>query len=231
MKLLDRFDWVILNSLAEQQTLRNAGFPTDKLVWVPHLSPNATSAADQLPPYAQRQFAQGADLLYVGSSYKPNAEGLQFFFAECFPRILSRFPDVTLSVAGSVCTGLNVPANVAKNVKLLGFVDDLAGAYGRARVFICPLLSGAGTKVKLGEAMSYALPIVTTSVGASGMMLTSGENAVIADGAAAFADGVQRVLGDAAFAERIAQRVGATYHEHYSEPSVYAKLDRMLGVS
>lgn len=228
VRLLDRFNWVILNSLAEQQVLLDAGFPAEKLVWLPHLSPNATSAADQMPPYSQRPFAH--DLLYVGSSYKPNAEGLEFFFAECFPRVLARFPEVTLSVAGSVCSGLNVPPAVAKNVRLLGFVDDLAEAYGRARVFICPLLSGAGTKVKLGEAMSYALPIVTTSVGASGMMLTSGENAVIADGADAFAEGVERALGDAAFAERIAAAVGATYHQHYSEKSIHAKIDRMLGV-
>lgn len=228
VKLLDRFNWVILNSLAEQQVLLDAGFPADKLVWVPHLSPNATSAVDQIPPYPQRSFAH--DLLYVGSSYKPNAEGLEFFFAECFPRILAKFPDVTLSVAGSVCSGLNVPPALAKNVKLLGFVDDLAEAYGRARAFICPLLSGAGTKVKLGEAMSYALPIVTTSVGASGMMLTSGENAVIADGPASFAAGVERVLGDRAFAEQIATAVGTTYHQHYSEQSIYGKLDRMLGI-
>jgi glycosyltransferase involved in cell wall biosynthesis len=228
VRLLDRFDHVILNSLAEQRVLLDAGLPPDKLVWMPHLSPNATAGAGAVPPYARRAFAH--DLLYVGSSYKPNAEGLAFFFAECFPRVLARFPDVTLSVAGSVCDGLNVPANVARNVKLLGFVDDLAEAYGRARVFICPLLSGAGTKVKLGEAMSYALPIVTTGVGASGMMLTDGENAVIADGAEAFAAGVERALGDAPFAERIAAAVGATYHQHYSEQSIYAKIDRMLGI-
>lgn len=228
VRLLNRFDAVVLNSLAEQQVLLDAGFPADKLVWLPHLSPNATSGAGEAPPYPARSFAH--DLLYVGSSYKPNAEGLEFFFAECFPRILARFPDVTLSVAGSVCSGLSVPPAVAKNVRLLGFVDELAQAYGRARVFICPLLSGAGTKVKLGEAMSYALPIVTTSVGASGLMLTSGENAVIADSPEAFAAGVERALGDAAFAERVAAAVGATYHRHYSEGSIYGKIDRMLGL-
>ena len=59
--------------------------------------------------------------------------------------MLAKFPDVTLSVAGSVCEVLNVPPAMANNVKLLGFVDDLAQAhvlFGAENAFVGTGLHG-----------------------------------------------------------------------------------------
>jgi hypothetical protein len=39
---------------------------------------------------------------------------------------------------------------------------------------ICSLLEGAGTKLKLSKATYYRVPVVTTSVGASGHLLSDG---------------------------------------------------------
>ena len=44
-------------------------------------------------------------------------------------------------------------------------VDDLRDVFDRTRVFVCPLRVGAGTKGKVSTAMSYGVPVVTTSWG------------------------------------------------------------------
>jgi glycosyltransferase involved in cell wall biosynthesis len=52
-----------------------------------------------------------------------------------------------------------------------GFVPDeeLAAAYARARLAICPLRYGAGVKLKVVEAMAQGVPVVTTEIGAQGL--------------------------------------------------------------
>jgi glycosyltransferase involved in cell wall biosynthesis len=223
--ILGGFAGVIVNSAEERDLLIHHGLPAERIVLVPHLSPNAPTSAP--PPYASRTFAR--DLLYVGSSYRPNVDGLNFFMNDCLPRLRARHPSVTVGVAGSVCDRIDPAAAAGAGVRLLGFVDDLAGAYATSRAFICPLLSGAGTKVKLLEALAAAMPIVTTTVGASGLELRDGANCRIADGAA-FTDAVANVLADAALAARLAATAGETHRVHYSKSAVYAVLDRLFGL-
>ena len=226
-RLLDRFDSIIVNSLAEQRVLLDAGFPAGKVVWLPHFSPNSDAGATPAG-YASRAFEH--DLLYVGSAYRPNIEAVDFFLRECFPAVLAAHPGLTLSVVGAVCKDVTVPPALAGNVRLLGFVPDLAAVYARSRVFVCPLLSGAGTKLKLTEAMSHGLPIVTTSVGASGMPLTDGQSALVADGPEGFTRALLRMTGDAALAEKLAGESARVYREHYSRESIYERIDEMLGL-
>ena len=87
--MFDRFNWIIVNSLAERQLLLSAGFPARKIVWLPHFSPNSDAEATPAA-YESRTFEH--DLLYVGSSYRPNIEAVQFFLQECFPAVLARRP-------------------------------------------------------------------------------------------------------------------------------------------
>ena len=64
---------------------------------------------------------------------------------------------------------------------MTGYVRDVSPYFLRSRIFVAPLRFGAGMKGKIGQALSYALPVVTTPVGAEGLGLRDGENAVIAD--------------------------------------------------
>ena len=62
---------------------------------------------------------------------------------------------------------------------------------------------GAGMKGKVGHALSYGLPIVTTSIGAEGFDFIDGTSCIIADDADAFAAGIIRIYEDAAVWKRL----------------------------
>jgi glycosyltransferase involved in cell wall biosynthesis len=64
----------------------------------------------------------------------------------------------------------------------------------RSRVAVVPLLSGSGTRLKILEAWAAGVPVVSTTVGAEGLPLRDGETGILADGAAAFAAAVTRLL-------------------------------------
>jgi hypothetical protein len=51
-----------------------------------------------------------------------------------------------------------------------------------------PLRSGAGTRVKILEAFSYGLPVISTTIGAEGLDVTPGADIIIADEAEDFAE-------------------------------------------
>ncbi|NIM62807.1 MAG: glycosyltransferase, partial [Acidobacteria bacterium] len=56
--------------------------------------------------------------------------------------------------------------------------------------------AGGGMRVKILDAWSWGLPIVSTTIGAEGLRAADGENLLIADSAADFAEALKRVLTD-----------------------------------
>jgi glycosyltransferase involved in cell wall biosynthesis len=79
--------------------------------------------------------------------------------------------------------------------------------------------------------MSLGLPVVTTSVGAEGMGLTSGETAMIADDPAGFAEAVVRLHGDAQLWERVSAAGRTHVAERFSPAAVLSMLKRLYPTS
>jgi GT2 family glycosyltransferase/SAM-dependent methyltransferase/glycosyltransferase involved in cell wall biosynthesis len=145
---------------------------------------------DRAPPAAPR-------ILFVGGfGHPPNIDAAKWLAGEIFPRILAARPDARLTLAGSKPPA-EVQALASPEVEVTGFLPeaDLARRYGEARVALCPLRVGAGVKVKVIEAMSHALPVVTTSIGAQGLEGLA-RVADVADTAEGLASATLRLLGD-----------------------------------
>jgi glycosyltransferase involved in cell wall biosynthesis len=126
-------------------------------------------------PFDERQ-----GLLFVGSSHPPNTDAIQFYASEIMPLLLQRLPGVKFYVVGA-----NLDKKLkdirSENIVFTGFVKNLSPYFEQCRVYIAPLRFGAGVKGKVIEAMSYGLPVVTTTIGAEGLGVTSGEQMLIAD--------------------------------------------------
>jgi glycosyltransferase involved in cell wall biosynthesis len=122
--------------------------------------------------------------VFVGSGSFHNYDGIAWFLAECWPQIRAAAPAATLDIFGSVCFRLSdVPAGVT----LHGIVDDLAPAYAAAAITIVPLRIGSGLKVKLIEAFAHAQAVVTTPVGAQGLLDLAPQPFELAESSADFA--------------------------------------------
>ena len=125
--------------------------------------------------------------MFLGSFvHKPNRDGLRWFIETVFPAIKEGVGEVKLLVAGSNPTE-EIMGFDGQDVLIKGYVADTGGLFQGSRVFVAPLRYGAGIKGKIVEAMSYGLPVVTTSIGAEGLGLKDGEDAMIADDPAEFA--------------------------------------------
>jgi GT2 family glycosyltransferase len=161
-------------------------------------------------------FEERAHLFFVGSfAHRPNVDAVEFFAREVLPLVREQIPGVELFVAGD-----GAPPRLAEyetaGVRLLGYVPDIAPLFARSRVFVAPMRFGAGMKGKIGDALSHGLPVVTTPVGAEGMYLRDGEEALIADTAREFAAAVVRLYRDGALWRRLSSNAHAHVERHFS---------------
>ncbi len=108
-------------------------------------------------------------LLSVGVlDYPPNAEGIEWFIRKVWPQVRSRFPDFTYVVAGRGQIGNGKLAD-EPGVKFTGYVDDIDAVYEESLAVVAPILSGAGTSVKVREAMSRKRTVFATPFAARGL--------------------------------------------------------------
>src|SRR5207253_9940532 len=136
--------------------------------------------------------------------HPPNRIALEWFVNRVLPRILERRPEARLLVVGSEAP----PAQVVEGsngVKLLGFVDDVREPLERYSVFVCPILSGSGVRVKLLEAFAAGIPVVSTRLGAEGLADQDGDLCALADDAPSFAAHILKLIRDPESAAQMAE--------------------------
>ena len=128
------------------------------------------------------------DIMFIGGfNHKPNVDAVVWFAEKVLPLVMKKLPSLVWNIMGSHPSQEVLDLQSSK-ITVHGFVTDeeLANFYGSSRLAIVPLRYGAGIKGKVIEAMNYGIPILTTSVGAEGI-LNSEEFLAIEDGAEDFA--------------------------------------------
>jgi glycosyltransferase involved in cell wall biosynthesis len=161
-----------------------------------------------------------------GLHWPPNADGVQWFIREVWPRVRAGANGAVFTVIGKLPGGMREAAPDA-SVDFRGYVDDPEPILADTSVFVVPLRSGGGMRVKILDAWSRAIPVVSTSVGAEGLELRDGENILLADEANAFADKVVRLLNDPEMAGRAGDQGRQTVELHYDWRREYAAWDRV----
>lgn len=123
------------------------------------------------------------EILFFGAmDYKPNIDAVIFFLENVMPLLVNKLTNVRFLVVG------RNPAkrlkNIEKNhsyVEVVGTVDDMRPFYKKDSIFVVPLKSGGGTRLKILEAMAMEMPIVSTRIGAESLHYENGVNIMIAD--------------------------------------------------
>ncbi len=186
-------DAVVVITDHDRDTLRGAGYsgPTYTIPLI-------------IPSRPRPDLSRRPEVLFVGGfNHRPNADGLLWFARNMWGGVRAAVPTAELTVAGSDPPPEVTELDGKDGIRVLGYVPETGPYLDRAAVAIAPLRYGAGMKGKVAEALLSGVPVVTTSIGAQGFGIVSGEHALVADTPADFAASVQRVLTDNAFAGRL----------------------------
>lgn len=205
--LLNLYDEIITLSPIDAQKLKNIG------VKVPVYSSFAIVDSSK---EILKDNGDGKRLTFIGPEvHVPNLVGITWFLDNCWNMLKERCPEMQLDIIGNWTEDKKTEyATKYKDVHFLGFVDNLYTAI-KDSTMIVPITIGSGIRMKILEASSKGVPFVSTSVGAEGIPVKSGEDCFIADTPKDFVNAVLR-LQDKSVRQCHIVHANNMVREHYS---------------
>lgn len=181
--------------------------------------PNIHQVSKHIPTFQQRQ-----GLFFIGGfDHAPNVDAIHYLVEDILPLIIKQIPDIRIRLVGS-----NMPYSIIQlactHVEPIGYVEDITPLFNQARIFVTPLRYGAGLKGKMGQCLSYGLPAITTDIGAEGMGLIHGHNALIANSTETFANEIIRLYNDDSLWQQLSDNGRQLIAEQFSESVVKDKI-------
>ena len=175
-----------------------------------------------------KSFAARQGLVFIGNFlHRPNTDAIHYFMQEIHPLVREAIPAVKLFIVGDHAPP-ELSAYASNEVTITGYVADVDPIFQSCRVFIAPLRFGSGIKGKIGQALSYGLPVVTTPIGAEGMSLENGSEAIIADEAREFAAALIRVYQNAELWQRLSDHGYNHITRHFTPEVVEEKIHQAI---
>ena len=165
-----RADQVVAVSEADKEALRRL---------VPGLSVSVIPNGVDTQYYQPVEGETDGSLVFTGKmDFRPNVDGILWFFERVWPLVKARLPQARLIVVGRNPSPRLSPLLQDPQVTVTGFVPDVRPYIARANIYIVPLRMGGGTRLKVLEAMAMGKAIVSTSLGCEGIEVTSREVAI-----------------------------------------------------
>jgi len=217
--ICNAFDLVLTVSEEDQAAMEAVGAPTSRLATVP-----IAIDSDEVTPIARAGDAN--HLIHMGTMYwPPNIDGVCWFAEQVYPLIRAECSDVTFDIIGAQpprrVRALAVHGN---GIRVTGYVENPTPYLERAAAMVVPLRAGGGMRVKILNALAQELPIVTTSIGCSGIAVEDGKHVLIADSPGDFASAVLRVLRDPHLAATLGRNGRDLVRTQYDYRAIRARL-------
>ncbi|OGA74840.1 MAG: hypothetical protein A3G81_16860 [Betaproteobacteria bacterium RIFCSPLOWO2_12_FULL_65_14] len=207
LAVMRKVDLVVSYSDTEHAVIESHNLDSTRVARVPWV----VETADKVPGYEARK-----DIAFLGGfGHRPNVEAVEWFVREVMPLIRERLPGVRLLVYGSRAPE-SLKALEAPDVVLKGFVKTTEEVYDSARIFVAPLLTGAGLKGKVIGAFARGIPTVMTPTAAEGTGATHGQQAMVVTKPGDWAAAIARLYKDRSAWQTMSERARELARDHYS---------------
>ena len=110
-----------------------------------------------------------------------NKVAVEFLAFNIWPLVREAYPTITLDIIGA-----NPPEsvlNLAKSdsrIKVHGFVSDVRPYLAAARLYVCPITDGGGTKLKVLDALAMRVPLLANPIACEGIGVVNGKSVLFA---------------------------------------------------
>ena len=161
---------------------------------------------------------------HIGSmNWMPNEEGIRWFIDEVLPKTVEKTPGFVYHLAGR-----NMPEWLKnlknKHIDVVGEVPDAKAFVTDHDVAIVPLLSGSGIRIKIIESMALGKTVITTPVGAEGILYDEEVNVIIAENKAKMVEAIRAIDENPEIAVGIGQSARKLVEESYDNRKIIARL-------
>ena len=205
LEAIQKCDLVVTHNNKDKRLLINNGIPENKLgVIVPYY--------DRFPAKA-RYNKNKKDIIYYGAMNRmENSTSAMWFIENVMPALDDC--DVRFVIIG------NKPPRELVNrandrIIVTGFVEDPSDYFNNAMCLAAPLLYGAGIKVKIIEALSSGVPVLTNSIGIEGIDAEDGISYLHCESASDYANTIKRILENKIDIEAISRNAIELINKNY----------------
>lgn len=145
------------------------------------------------------------EFVFVGGYWHhPNFDGLLWLKEEVIPILRQRGFTPVIHVVGAWRRHAVRKLHAGEPSLIFeGFVDDLPG-YLNGKISLVPIRIGSGMRMKILDAVSAGSPFITTSKGVEGQGFRHGQDCIICDDPAEFADWMIRLASDTQLCQSLA---------------------------
>ncbi len=157
-------------------------------------------------------------LLFLGTlNWHPNVDAMMFFLDEVWELLRQAVPDVKLHIVGA-----NAPRKLTElaarkaGVRMHGFVDDVRPYFAQAQIFVCPIMDGGGTKLKLLDAFAMGKAVIAHPIALEGIDAVPGTHVEIAETPSDFVRVIKELLDDPARRAALGANARQLVEDQYS---------------
>ncbi len=177
------------------------------------------------PAEYETSWAQGAPIFFhLGSmDWRPNEEGIRWLLRNVWPRVIREHPAAKLHLAGNKMPKDMIRAHLP-GTTVVGRVPDANRYIAQRHVMLVPLFSAGGMRVKIIEGMAMGKCIISTTMGAEGILHEPGSNILLADTAAEFAEQIGTIITNPHLAITIGAKAAELIRLRYNNAQVIEEL-------
>ena len=165
---MERVDFsFVVSSFEEQLLTRDFSLGSERQCWIPFGYEEIQESSRSM------DFDSRSDFVWIGNfRHAPNADALRWTRSEIWSGIRANIPHAIFHVFGAYPSQefMDWNRNPALGIRVHGHAQNLDQVFTKARVNLAPLRFGAGVKGKILEGFRYGVPVVTTPVGAEGLL-------------------------------------------------------------
>lgn len=175
---------------------------------------------------------QCKNILFIGfMSWPANYNGMDSFISHSWNEVLASVPDAKLLIAGKgLPDELKTKWESYHNIEYLGYVKSLNDFYSMGNIVVCPIYSGAGTNIKVIEAMAMGKACAISSHSTRGYedILYEGKNVVIAENYSDFSKKIIDLLSNDSKCKEIAGAAMKIAQSFFSQKTIDEALSNIL---
>lgn len=218
LNALRQADLTILNNRKDQKLICKDGIEEKKtFVWCPYFE--NMLELDRKP-------SGGAVIFYGAMNRRENYLSAIWFIEKVMPLIEDL--NITFEIIGG-----NPPKILKKyeseRVLILGFVKDISVHFQKGLCLAAPLVLGAGVKIKVLEALSSGLPVLTNHIGIEGIYAKEGKDYLHCEKPEEYAEAIRKLVDGEVNGQEISQNAKEFIREQYNLEKSAGCLKEILG--
>ena len=197
-------DKVILNNEKDCNLLKKQNIDPKRLyVWQPYFDLMLD----------QKYIGDSNNIIFYGAmGREENWKSAICFIENVFSKI--RDERVQLLIIGSN-PNEKLLQYATKRIKILGFMENVRENFQHSLCLATPLLLGAGVKIKVLEAMSAGIPVLTNHIGMEGIKAENGKEYLHCEKPQEYLDAIEHLMNDSGTRHEISSNAQAFIGEEF----------------